>query len=366
MIFGSDNMAAASPRVMAALQEANSGTARSYGNDPWTKRAEEQLAEVFEHDLAAFFVTTGTVANCLALSAIAEPWNAVLCHRQAHILLDEGTAPEFFTGGARLIPVAGTDGKITAENLRRTLERLPADPPHNVTPAAVSISQVSESGLVYRPEEIAALAEAAASYRPAGTAAVAGAPLRKIRIHVDGARFASAVASLRCSPADVTWRAGVDVLCLGATKNGALAAEAVIFFDRELAANFAERRKRAGQLLSKGRLLGAQFLGWLKDGHWLDLARSANAAAKQLADGLSKIPGVRIPWPVEANEVFAVLPRPLDAHLRAAGADYHEWYTDGMPANDSLALGEVYVRLVTSFATQGSEVQAFLDAARGA
>jgi len=358
MIFGSDNMAAVSPKVMAALAEANTGTARSYGADPWTAAAERLLAETFEHDLAAFFVASGTAANCLALSAITQPWSAILCHRQAHILLDESSALEFFTGGARLIPVSGADGKITPAALRRTLERLPSDPPHNVRAAAISISQVSESGLVYRPEEIAALAQVAKAFHPRDDS-------HPIRLHMDGARFANAVASLRCAPADVTWKAGVDVLCLGATKNGALAAEAVIFFDGTLAADFASRRKRGGHLLSKGRLLGAQFLGWLKDGHWLDLSRAANATGAQLAAGLAKIPGVRVAWPVEANEVFAILTRSLAMHLRAAGADFHEWYADGLPAGESLGEQEVYVRLVTSFATRTEDVEQFLEVARG-
>lgn len=349
--FGSDNMAGASSKVLEALIEANSGTARSYGADPWTRDAEQLLGDVFEHELAAFFVTSGTAANSLALSALAQPWNAVLCHPHAHIIEDECSAPEFFTGGARLIPIAGADGKITPAALIRTLERLPADAPHNVAPVAVSLSQATECGLVYRPDEIALLAETARS--------------RRLTVHMDGARFANAVARLGCSPAELTWKAGVDVLCLGASKNGALAAEAVIFFDPGRSLDFAARRKRGGHLVAKGRFLGAQFLGWLRDGHWLDLARCANDAAQLLSTGLSATAGVRVVWPTDANEVFAILPRELDARLRAAGYSYYGWNRESLPRGESAAPNEVFARLVTSFATTSRDVSEFLELARG-
>jgi threonine aldolase len=352
MIFGSDNMVGASDKILNALIEANAAALPSYGADRWTIEAERLLAEVFEHDLAAFFVTTGTAANCLALSAITPPWSAILCHRQAHILIDENSAPEFFTGGARLIPVAGVDGKITSDALRRTLEQLPADSPHNLRPGALSISQASECGLAYRPEEIAALTEVARSHSAS--------------VHMDGARFANAVASLGCSPAALTWKAGVDVVCLGASKNGALAAEAVVFFDRKRAVDFANRRKRGGHLLSKGRFLGAQFTAWLRDGHWLDLARSANMAAGQLYEGLSRIRGVRIVWPVDANEVFTILPRCMADKLRAADSVFYEWNPESLPEGERLSGNELLIRLVTSFLTSADEVAEFLSVAEAA
>jgi threonine aldolase len=347
-------MAGASPSVLEALVEANAGPARSYGADRWTLEAERVLADVFERDdLKAFFVTSGTAANSLALSALAQPWNGVLCHPHAHILEDECGAPEFFTGGARLIPISGPQGKIagklTAGALQWTLERLPADAPHNVTPSVVSLSQASECGLVYRPEEIAALAEVARS--------------RALTVQVDGARFANAVASLGCKPSELTWKAGVDVLCLGASKTGALAAEAVIFFHSTHAAHFATRRKRGGHLVAKGRFLGAQFTGWLRDDDWLELARTANLRAAQLAEGLSRTFDVRLVWPTEANEVFAILPKSIDAKLRAAGCYYYEWNPASLPPGESVAPDEVFVRLVTSFATTSEEVSEFLDLA---
>jgi threonine aldolase len=341
-------MVGASDRVLDALVEANATASPSYGADPWTIEAELLLAETFEHDLAAFFVATGTAANSLALSAIAQPWSAILCHPHAHIMVDESSAPEFFTGGARLIPV-GAAGKITPVALGRTLERLPADWPHNVRPSAVSVTQASECGLVYRPEEIAELADVARSHGAA--------------LHIDGARFANAVARLNCSPAELTWKVGVDILCLGASKNGALAAEAVVFFDRRQAVDFASRRKRGGHLVAKGRLFGAQFVGWLRDGHWLDLARSANRTADQLSAGLARLKGVRIVWPTEANEVFAILPRSLAEKLRAAGSVFYEWNPDSLADNESVGKDEVFLRFVTSFLTRPRDVSDFLEVA---
>lgn len=344
-------MAGASPRVLDALREANEGPAPSYGSDPWTREAERLLAEVFEHDLTAFFVTSGTAANSLALSAFAQPWNAVLCHPHAHIIEDECSAPEFFTGGARLIPVAGSDGKlagkITAADLQYTLDRLPADAPHNVKPSVLSLSQASECGLVYTPSEIAALSEVAHS--------------RGLSMHMDGARFANAVVSLGCKPSELTWKSGVDVLCLGASKDGALAAEAVIFFNPDHAANFALRRKRGGHLVAKGRFLGAQFTGWLRDNHWLDLARTANLRGAQLSEGLSRLRQARVVWPTDANEVFVILPTSVDARLRAAGCYYYEWNSDSLPSGETVETDEAFVRLVTSFATTSEDVAAFLD-----
>jgi len=349
MIFGSDNMAGASSQVLQALVEANSGASASYGADPSTREAEQLLSEVFDHRLAAFFVTTGTAANSLALSALTQPWSAVLSHPHAHIIEDECSAPEFFTGGAKLIPIGGVNGKITPPDLIRTLKHLPSDPPHNVTPAVVSLAQASECGLVYRPDEIAALAEVARSH--------------KLTVHMDGARFANAVARLGCNPGELTWKAGVDVVCLGASKNGALAAEAVIFFNPAHAVDFAMRRKRGGHLLAKGRFLGAQFLGWLREGHWLELARSANNTADQLSTGLARLSGVRIAWPTEANEVFAILPRGLAEKLRAAGSVFYEWNPDSLPAHESVGPDEVLLRFVTSFLTRSRDVSDFLEAA---
>ena len=345
MIFGSDNMAGASDPVLDAIVAAGRGSGESsYGADSWSERARDLLRDVFEHDLAAAFVSTGTVANCLALSLLAQPWEAVLCHHQAHIVQDENSAPELFTGGARLIPVPGS-GKLTLEAIEAYQQGAAAHPPHNVLPSALSVTNASECGLVYTPHEVAALG--------------AVAQARAMRLHMDGARFANAVARLGCHPADISWRAGVDILCLGASKGGALAAEAVIVFDPVLAATLDVRVKRAGQLTSKGRLFGAQFVGWLQHGHWLDLAGHANAAAGRISRALAAIPGVRLAWPTEANEVFAILPRVLAERLLGEGTVFYEWPLSGLPAGEVLRSGEMFARLVASFATSEAELAGF-------
>jgi len=343
MNFASDNVYGVHPRLMAALADANGGTAPSYGGDDLTKRAESRLAEVFETDLRAFLVTTGTAANGLSLSAITPPYGAVLCHAEAHIACDECNSPEFFTGGAKIIGLRGPGAKLTPTAIARCLKGFIRGE-HDPKPAAVSIANVSELGQVYSPEEVRAIAEA---IKPRG-----------IRFHMDGSRFANAVAALGCRPAEVTWKAGVDVLSFGATKNGALMLDAVIFFDKRLAEDFAHRHMRAGQLISKSRYLGAQMLAYLEDGLWLENARRANRLAKRLAAALGLLPGLRLPHPVEANEVFAVMPRRLFDELRAEGAKFYEWMADSL--DGAIAEGEVFARLVLSFVTPEEDVDSFL------
>jgi len=265
------------------------------------------------------------------------------------VILDESTAPEFFAGGARVRGVSQGDERLEARHLERYFASGYVEIPHNSRAGAVSVAQTSENGIVYTPAELAALSDVA---RRNG-----------LHVHMDGARFSNAVAALGCSPADVTWKAGVDALSFGATKNGALAAEAVIFFKRELAEDFAHRRKRTGHLVSKGRLFGAQFVGWLEGGHWLELARHANAAAARLAAGLSGIAGVSVVRPPQANEIFVVMPRDLATRLKAAGADFYDWYPSAL-APGILGEGESFIRLVTSFATTDAQVDEFCAAAR--
>ncbi len=346
VIFGSDNMAGIAAPVLDAIVRASGGGATSYGDDHWSEQAGRELARVFEAPVEAFFVATGTAANCLALSSLLHPWECVIAHHQGHIATDELTAPELFTGGARVVGIGHGTGRMTGRDLKAALARLPNHPPHNARPAVLSIAQANENGLVYTPDDIAELA---------GIAHAAN-----MRVHLDGARFANAVASLGCSPADLTWRAGVDVLCLGATKGGALAAEAVIFFGDSHDGAFAHRRKRTGHLVSKGRLFGAQFCGWLGDDAWLDLSRHANAMAKTLSDGLARVPGVRIAWPTQANEVFAILPRTLCDRLHAAGASFAEWGAGALPDDCALPADARYVRFVASFATTPADVDALL------
>jgi threonine aldolase len=349
MNFASDNAAGIAPEILAAIARANDGAALAYGQDDWTKRVEQKFAQLFEHEVAVFLVPTGTAANALALAHLTPPWGAVLCHAEAHIAVDECGAPEFYGGGIKLIGLAGDGGKIAPATLRRALADGQWGGPHHVSPAVLSLSQATEAGTIYRPSELRELAEIAHQ--------------RRLAVHVDGARLANALARLNASPAQATWMAGVDALSFGATKGGALAAEAVLFFDPARAANMPERRKRGGHLVSKHRFLAAQIEAYLADGLWLELAGRANAMADRLADGLAAA-GYAPVWPVEANEVFVALPQPIDARLKAAGALYYPWTTGGLPDGTVLPSGATLVRLVTSFATTAAEVDRFVAMAR--
>src|SRR4051812_45190578 len=311
MDFRSDNVAGAAPDILQAVIDANAGTATSYGADPYSERVEARLAEIFEKPVKAFAVATGTACNSLALAAITPAYGAILCHEEAHIQLDECGAPELFTGGAKLVPLPGASGKVMPDALRQMLDQTLNGDHHRVQPAALSVTQATEAGTCYRPAEIAALAEIARG--------------RKMKVHMDGARFANAVAHLGVAPAEITWKAGVDVLSFGATKNGALGAEIVVFFDTALAELFAVRRKRGGQLLSKMRFVSAQLEAYFKGERWLDLPRHANAMASRLAQVLQRLPPAALIGPVEASEVFARLPQHVIAGLRAAGFNFYEW-----------------------------------------
>lgn len=346
MNFASDNGAGVAPAILEAIVRSSRGVAPAYGADDYTRRAEALLSEVFERRVAAFLVATGTAANALALSALTRPWQAVFCHEEAHVQEDECGAPEFFTAGAKLVGIAGEAGRIAPDALRATLARFPRGQAKSTQPAALSLSQASEAGTVYRPSEVAALADVA---HAAG-----------LSVHMDGARFANALVSTGVSPADMTWRAGVDALSLGATKNGGFACEAVVFFDPDRAADFLYQRKRAGQTLSKGRFLGAQMEAYLTGGLWLELARRANAAAARLSQGLAAAPGVRLAWPTEANEVFAVAPSSLVARWRAAGAQFHPWTSRSLAPGSTPREDETLVRLVASFETSEAEIDALL------
>lgn len=346
MNFISDNLAGASAPVLQAMLAANDGFAAAYGNDAWTKRVEALFADLFEREVAVFLVTSGTAANALALASLVQPWGAVLCHHEAHVAADECGAPEFFSGGAKIVGLPGDGCKLAPDVVTDQLSRMRADSLHQVQPQLLSITQATECGLVYRPDEIAALKAAIAP--------------RGLKLHMDGARFANAVARLGCSPAELTWKAGVDVLSFGGTKNGALAAEAVLFFDPQDAAEMPWRRKRAGHTLSKGRLIGAQFEGLLADAHWLDLAGHANAMADRLAAGIAALGSIRLAWPSEANEVFVILPEARRDQLRTRGVQFLDWADGALPEGEGLASGETIGRFVCSFATRPDEVEQVL------
>jgi len=311
MNFMSDNVTGAAPEIMAALAAANDDAAPPYGNDAVTERLTERLATVFGHDVAVFPVATGSAANGLALSALTPPWGAVYCARNSHVDVDECGGPELFCGGAKLLPLPVRDGRIQPDTLAGALAEAPFGFVHAVQPAALSLTQLTECGTLYTPAEITALTSLAKG--------------KGLRVHMDGARFANALATLGCHPADITWRAGVDVLCLGATKNGAFAAEAVVFFDQDLARDFGYRRKRFGHLFSKMRFLSAQLDRYVQDGLWLRLAGHANAMAARLSGGLAALPGVRLAYPTQGNEVFVDLPEPLIQGLEAAGVRFYRW-----------------------------------------
>jgi len=344
MNFASDNAAGIAPPILEAIGRVNDGFAIGYGDDAQTGRVEQLLSDLFEREVAAFLVATGTAANALALAQLAPPWGAVLCHDNAHIMTSECGAPEFFGGGLKLLGLAGEGGRITAEGLKAALDGHEWGGPHHVSPAVLSLTQATEAGTVYSTEAIAHLTELAH----------AGG----LVVQMDGARFANAVARLGARPADLTWKAGVDVLTFGATKGGAMAAEAVIFFDPVRAAAMPERRKRGGHLISKHRFVAAQFEAFLADQLWLRLAGHANRMADRLARGLSK-KGLQPLWPVEANLVFVVLPAKVHHMLQAAGAVYYTMHRDTALAGQS-SPGDVLVRLVTSFATTEEEVDRFV------
>ncbi len=339
MNFASDNTAPVSQEILQAISDANTGFVASYGADPATARLTAMLRETFETDLSVYPVATGTAANALALATLVRPYGAVLCYEEAHIATDECGAPEFYMGGAKLVTLPSSDGRITPQQVEAAMARAVDGGVHHVLPEAVSITQSTEWGTVYSPGQVGALAEACRR--------------RGLPLHMDGARFANALAHLGCSPAELTWRAGVDVLSFGATKNGALAAEAVVFFNPELVAGFERRRKRAGQLWSKMRFLSAQMTAYLENDLWLRNARHANAMADMLAQGLAAMPGVRLVQPVQANELFVALPEAAIEGLQAEGAVFYRWID--VPGEELPV-----VRLVTSFRTSAEEVRRFL------
>lgn len=338
--FTSDNRAPVAPQIMAAIVKANEGRMASYGGDAITAGLQSCFAQIFETDLRIFPVVTGTAANALALAMLTPPWGTIFCHQDAHIANDECGAPEFFTSGSKLQLIQGPHGRLHTDEFVRFLNDIQPGDQHQTQPAVLSLTQVTEAGTVYRPEDIASLSAVARRHG--------------LYVHMDGARFANAVVSQNCSPADMTWRAGVDVLSFGATKNGALAAEAVVFFNPALAENFLYRRKRSGHLVSKMRFLSAQLEAYLENGLWLELAAKANQAARRLAEGLDALAPVEILHPVEANEIFARIPPPMIRALRERGFGFHVWGRED----------EGIIRLVCAFDTKPEEVEQFLNAVR--
>jgi threonine aldolase len=335
MNFKSDNEAPAHPRIMEALLEANEGFATAYSDDRYSRELNQRLSDWFGTDCRVLPISTGTAANCIALAEIIPPWGAVMCHRVSHIHNDEGGAPEFYTAGAKLVPLPGENARLEPDILARAIDSAGVHGVHNVKPSVVSITQATECGTCYRPDQIRAIAEVAHK--------------RGLPLHMDGARFANSLAWLDADPGDITWRAGVDVLSLGLTKNGALNAEALVVFGHpEWLEGLERRRKRGGHLLSKMRYVSAQLLAMLNDDLWLRLASQANARAAELAAVIESSSKARLKWPVEANEVFIQADPELLHALKAQGFEFHIW-----PGYSDVA------RLVCSWVTEAEQIQAF-------
>ncbi len=330
--FASDNTAAICPEALAALQEASVGAAPSYGADRWTARLRERLREIFETDCAVFPVFSGTAANALALAQVCQSFQSIICHKNAHIQTDECGAPEFFTKGSKLLLVGGANGKIDLEEAAEVIAHQPELHAHK--PRVISVTQSTELGTVYTREELGVIGEFARG--------------RQALVHMDGARFANAIATLDCAPKEITWEVNVSVLCLGGTKNGLAAGEVVIFFEKELAREFDYRLKQGGQLGSKMRFLAAPWLGLLTGDVWLRNARHANEMARRLAEGLRKRARIEVILPIEANAVFARLNEQLMRELQARGREFYQFIDP-----------DIY-RLMCSWSTTAAEVDAFV------
>ena len=331
--FASDNNAGICPEAWEALAEANTGHAPGYGEDEWTRRASDAIREVFECDCEVFFVFNGTAANSLALASLCHSWHSILCHELAHVERDECGAPEFFSHGTKVLLLPGEAGLVEPDAMEEQVRR--RSDIHYPKPRAVSLTQATELGTVYSAGAVATLGERARSLG--------------LKVHMDGARFANAVASLDIAPADLTHRAGVDILCLGGTKNGIPVGDAVVFFDTRLAAEFDYRCKQAGQLASKMRFLAAPWVGLLGDGAWLRHAAHANAMASRLASGIESVPGLSLLFPCRSNAVFVELPPPVIRALHGRGWRFYTF------------IGRGGCRLMCSWDTTPEDVDAFLD-----
>jgi len=333
-LFASDNVTGACPEVMDAVVDANSGIATSYGDDEWSSRLQTKLSEIFETDVEVFLAVSGTASNALALSSLAPVFGKIYCHELSHINTDECGAPEFFTGGAKLIPMRSSNGRIKANELAETIRG--SGNVHVTQPSVVSITQSCETGTVYQLDEIKTISKIARKH--------------KMSVHMDGARFANALASLDVSPAEMTWKSGVDVLTLGGTKNGCLAAEAIIFFKSDMVGNFPYLHKRSGQLLSKMRFISSQLEAYVTDDLWIRNAQHANSMAKILSEGLNAFSNIELAYPTQSNEVFVYLPRELIDYLNNAGYDINEEELDGKA-----------VRFVTAWNSELKDVDRLLE-----
>jgi len=331
--FASDNVAGACPEVLDAILKANDGDSAPYGNDDWSKILQEKFSEIFEKEVIVYPTVSGTAANALALSALTPVFGNIYCHKLSHINTDECGAPEFYTGGAKLVTLKGVNGKITPQELTDNVGGIGVV--HHTQPSVVSITQLCETGEAYQLDEISAISETAHKHN--------------LKIHMDGARFANALVSLTATPAEMTWKSGIDVLSFGATKNGCIAAEAIIFFKPELVGNLPFLMKRSGHLLSKMRFVSAQLDAYISNDVWLRNAKHANQMGKKLSEGLNSNPKIELAYPTQANEVFVKFPRPVIEHLNSEGYKMNEEELDGKA-----------VRLVAAWNTKASDVDQLL------
>jgi threonine aldolase len=344
MFFASDNWAGAHPAIAAHLSANAGGFSTAYGDGALDRAVYQRFSEIFEREVAVFFVATGTAANSLSLTAYNKPGGISFCHRESHVIEDECGAPEYFSGGSRLNAVDGPLGKIDPANLEKALDRLTPEFVHAGRPMAVSITQSTEVGTVYSLDDIEAISGIAKRH--------------SVPLHLDGARFANAMVALNTTPAEMTWKRGVDIVSFGGTKNGCWCAEAVVLFDLDKARELAFLRKRAAQLFSKSRFIAAQFDAYFQNDLWLDTARHANAMASRLAKAIKASKTARLAWAPEANEVFAIIKRDDAERLQSSGAAFYDWH---LPAGFSKPIGEdeALYRFVTSFATTVEEIDRF-------
>jgi threonine aldolase len=334
--FTSDNYSGICPEAYEGMAQANAGYSRAYGDDPWTQAASDKLRELFETDCEVFFVFNGTAANSMALAALCQSYHSVICHEVAHIETDECGGPEFYSNGTKILTVPGTDGKMDPRAVEATITR--RNDIHYPKPRALSLTEPTEVGTLYTVKELNVLKDIADRYG--------------LNVHMDGARFANAVESMNVRPADITWKAGVDVLCFGGTKNGMAVGEAVVFFNRILAHEFDYRCKQAGQLASKMRFISAPWIKMLETGAWLRNAGKANRSARLLCERLRGVPGVEIMHPCEVNSVFVKMPPPVIAALRSLGWHFYDFIGDGN------------IRLMCSWSTGESDIESFVSDVR--
>ena len=332
--FASDNVAGACPEVLDAILKANDGDRAPYGDDEISKNLQDKFSEIFEKEVIVFPTSSGTAANALALSTMTPSFGNIYCHKLSHINVDECGAPEFYTGGAKLVNLNGVNGKITAEELNKSISGKGVV--HHTQPSSVSITQLCETGEAYELDEIKIISEITHNH--------------KLNMHMDGARFANALVSLDCSPAEMTWKSGIDVLSFGATKNGCLAAEAIIFFKPELVGNLPFLMKRAGHLLSKMSFVSAQLDAYITNEVWLRNAKHANAMGKKLSQGLDQHKNIELAYPTDANEIFVKIPKDIIDQLNSEGYTINDDEWDGKA-----------VRLVTAWNTSLSDIETFLN-----